>query len=208
MRHRGACGDGGGDGSGQRGGGVALAQTQRRGARIWASGTAQVDDAGRWTRPWGLLRPADEIAMLGRRYMHEFGATRDCFAAVALALRKHANRNPHAAMYQRPLTYDEYMSARWVSEPLCLFDCCLETDGALAAVIVRSDRARDCRQPPVYVHALAQGLPAQHQADDQLFLRRPAPLPVVGMRQAALARFGIHSRPTSKWPRFTTPSVR
>ena len=53
------------------------------------------------------------------------------------------------------LTYDEYMNARWVSEPLCLFDCCLETDGALAAVVVGSDRARDCRQPPVYVHARA-----------------------------------------------------
>ena len=44
----------------------------------------------------GLLRPVDEIAMLTRRYMHEYGATRDHLANVALAFRKHANRNPNA----------------------------------------------------------------------------------------------------------------
>lgn len=54
------------------------------------------------------------------------------------------------------------MTSRWISEPLCLFDNCLETDGALACVVVSKERARDCRQRPVYVHSVAQGLPAQH----------------------------------------------
>jgi acetyl-CoA acetyltransferase len=53
------------------------------------------------------------------------------------------------------------MAARWISEPLCLFDNCLETDGALACVLVPAERARDLRQPPVYLHAFGQGLPAQ-----------------------------------------------
>jgi acetyl-CoA acetyltransferase len=53
------------------------------------------------------------------------------------------------------------MEARWISEPLCLFDNCLETDGALACVLVPAERARDCAQPPAYVHAFAQGLPRQ-----------------------------------------------
>jgi acetyl-CoA acetyltransferase len=100
--------------------------------------------------------------MLTRRYMHEFGATRDHLANVALALRKHANRNPNAVMFDRPMTRADYMSARWISEPLCLFDNCLETDGALACVIVPADRARDCPHRPAYVHSFAQGLPAQH----------------------------------------------
>jgi acetyl-CoA acetyltransferase len=132
-----------------------------RSARIWASAAESVAASSRWSRPWGLLRPADEVAMLARRYMHQYGATRECFAEVALALRAHANRNPRAAMYSRPLSRDEYMSARWVSEPLCLFDCCLESDGALAAVIVSRERARDCRRPPVYIHAFAQAMPRQ-----------------------------------------------
>ena len=101
--------------------------------------------------------------MLTRRYMHEFGGTRDHLANVALAFRKHANRNPDATMYEKPLTREQYMEARWISEPLCLFDNCLETDGALAVVLVPAARARDLPQPPVYIHAGAQGLPPQHQ---------------------------------------------
>jgi acetyl-CoA acetyltransferase len=144
-----------------------------RSARLWASGADSVAAAGRWTRPWGLLRPADEIAMLARRYMHEYGATRESLAEVALALRAHANRNPRAAMYSRPLNRDDYMSARWVSEPLCLYDCCLESDGALAAVVVSSERARDCRHQPVYIHAFAQGMPRQVFGMTNYFCEEP-----------------------------------
>lgn len=132
--------------------------------RPWANPKAGLGLAipAQWTRPFGLLRPVDEIAVLTRRYCYEYGATRDHLANVALACRAHANRNPNATMYERKLTRDDYMAARWISEPLCLFDSCLETDGALACVIVGADRARDCRQKPAFVHAFAQGLPPQH----------------------------------------------
>jgi acetyl-CoA acetyltransferase len=143
--------------------GVAWRSRKRgSGARPWANTLVQLPTPAQWSRPWGLLRPVDEIAMLTRRYMHEFGATRDHLASVALACRGHANRNPNATMHDRPLTREEYMGSRWISEPLCLYDNCLETDGALAAVIVSAERAKDCRQPPAYVHAFGQGLPAQH----------------------------------------------
>jgi acetyl-CoA acetyltransferase len=101
--------------------------------------------------------------MTARRYMHEYGATRDHLANVALAARRHANRNPRAVMHDRVLTREDYFAARWISEPLCLFDNCLETDGALAVVLTSAARARHCRQPPVYVHAFAQGFERQHQ---------------------------------------------
>jgi acetyl-CoA acetyltransferase len=114
-----------------------------------------------WSRPWGLLRPADEISMLWRRYMHEYGGTRDHLANVALTVRKMANNNPNAIMHNRTLTRDDYMEARWISEPLCLYDNCLETDGALACVLVSAERAKDVAQKPVYVHAAAQGLGRQ-----------------------------------------------
>ena len=141
--------------------GVAWRSRKRgSGQRPWA-GAQQASTPATWTRPWGLLRPVDEIAMLTRRYMHEFGATRDHLANVALAVRGMANRNPRALMYDRTLTREQYMEARWVSEPLCLFDNCLETDGALACVLVSAERARDLRQKPVYLHAFGQGLPSQ-----------------------------------------------
>lgn len=131
------------------------------GGRPWAGAVGQASPGAQWTRPWGLLRPVDEIAMLTRRYMHEFGATRDDLANVVLAVRRMANANPRALMHSKPLSRAEYMAARWVSEPLCLYDNCLETDGALACVLVSAERARDCRQPPVWLHAFAQGLGRQ-----------------------------------------------
>ena len=62
-----------------------------------------------------MLRPADEIAMLTRRYMHETGATRDHLANVALAVRRMANANPKAVMYERTLSREQYMEARCIS---------------------------------------------------------------------------------------------
>ena len=145
--------------------GVAWRSRKRgSGGRPWAGAAATPSVPAQWTRPWGLLRPVDEIALLTRRYFHETGAGRDHLANVALAVRGMANRNPRALMYGRPLTREAYLAARWISEPLCLFDNCLETDGALACVLVARERARDARQAPVYVHAFGQGLPRQSHA--------------------------------------------
>ena len=142
--------------------GVAWRSRKRgSGARPWANTVQQLPTPATWTRPWGLLRPVDEIAILTRRYMHEYGASRDHLANVAIAVRKMANRNPKAVMYDRALSREDYMKGRWISEPLCLFDNCLETDGALACVLVSAERARDCPQPPAYLHAFGQGLPRQ-----------------------------------------------
>jgi len=146
---------------------VAIAwRARKRGARTsrpWAQTAERVKGLGEWSRPWGLVRPVDEIAMLTRRYMHEYGATREHLANVAVAFRKHANRNPAAQMHAKPMTRDDYMAARWISEPLCLFDNCLETDGAVACVITSADRARDLRQPPALIHGFGQGINPQHQ---------------------------------------------
>jgi len=151
-------------------------RARKRGARSsrpWAAAPSGPAVPGQWTRPFGLLRPVDEVAVLTRRYMHLSGATRRHLAEVALAERSHADRNPAALMAGRPMTLESYLEARWISEPLCLFDNCLETDGALAVVVVRADRAVDCPHPPAYVHAFAQGLPRQHETMTNYFCDDP-----------------------------------
>ena len=147
-------------------------RSRKRGAatsRPWANVAHRLSDPRQWTRPFGLLRPVDEIAVLARRYLHEFGGTREQLAEVALAFRRHANANPAAMMHDKPLTLDDYLGARWISEPLCLFDNCLESDGAGALVLTTVERARDLRQPPVVVHSHAQSLPQQHQTMTNYF---------------------------------------
>ncbi|HIG00168.1 MAG TPA: lipid-transfer protein [Myxococcales bacterium] len=137
------------------------ARKRGSGKRIWSDTAVEFSTPAAWTRPWGLIRPVDEIALLARRYMHEYGATRDHFANVALAFRKMANRNPKATFFDKPLSREQYHQARWISDPLCLYDNCLESDGALACVLVSSERARDCRAAPVYIHSFAQGISRQ-----------------------------------------------
>ena len=67
-------------------------------------------------------------------------------------------------MHDKPMSLDDYMAPAVISEPLCLFDNCLETDGALAAVLVSAERAKDCPHPPALVHAFGQGLHRQHES--------------------------------------------
>jgi acetyl-CoA acetyltransferase len=145
------------------------------GGRPWAQGGSAplVAVAAEFTRPAGILRPVDEVAMLARRYLHAYGITREQLANVALAFRRHANANPRATMHERPLSLADYLAARWISEPLCLFDACLESDGAAAVVMVSAERARDLRQPPVYVHAAAQGMPARMVPQVNYFVDDP-----------------------------------
>ncbi|MBA2281104.1 MAG: lipid-transfer protein, partial [Acidimicrobiia bacterium] len=141
--------------------------------RPWANVDARLADARQWSRPFGLLRPVDEIAVLARRYLHEHGGDREDLAEVALAFRHHAGANPAAMMHGRSLSLDDYLAARWVSEPLCLFDNCLESDGAAVVVVTTLDRARDLRRPPAVVHAFAQSLPRQHQTMTNYFAEDP-----------------------------------
>jgi acetyl-CoA acetyltransferase len=88
--------------------------------------------------------------------MYQYGTKREHFAEVAISTRENAVRRPTSIM-QKPLTLDEYFNARMIADPLCLFDFCLETDGAVAVITTSADRARDLRHPPAYILASANG---------------------------------------------------
>ena len=121
-----------------------------------AAATSSGVDNG-WHYPMGLGTPAATVAMIARRYMHEYGATSEDFGLVTVADRRHAAVNPRAWFYQRPVTLAEHQASRWIAEPLRLLDCCQESDGAVAVVVTSLDRARDLRQPPAVIRAAAQG---------------------------------------------------
>lgn len=107
--------------------------------------------------PYGLIVPGEWTAMHARRRMIEFGETREQWAEVPVTFRAHANRNPHAMQYHKKLTREDYLAAPLLAEPLCRFDYCLETDGAVAYVVTSAERAKSLRNVPAYIHATAQG---------------------------------------------------
>ena len=125
---------------------------------VWAN--AQVNTNGldnAWTYPHGLTTPAATVAMQARRYMHEYGATSEDFGRVAVADRKHAATNPNAFFYGKPITLADHQASRMIADPLHLLDCCQESDGAVALVVVSAERARDLPRPPAVISAAAQG---------------------------------------------------
>jgi acetyl-CoA acetyltransferase len=109
-----------------------------------------------FTAASGLISPGHSFSLLTRRHMHLYGTTREHLANVAITQRDYAITRP-TSIQRNPLTMDDYFNARIISDPLCLFDYTMETDGAVAAVITSADRARDLRQPPVYIMGSANG---------------------------------------------------
>src|SRR5215469_18167836 len=100
--------------------------------------------------PYGLTAPAGGAAIAMQRYMHLYGATSAQLAAVPIAMRRHACKNP-AAIMRAPLTLEGHQAARMVVDPLRLFDCCLISDGAAVVLLARGERARDLKQRPVRI---------------------------------------------------------
>jgi acetyl-CoA acetyltransferase len=111
--------------------------------------------------PYGLISPVQQIALMTRRYMHEYGASAEDLARIAVIQRDNATRNPRA-FFRQPINIDDVLNSRMIADPLHLLDCSLETDGACAAIITSAARARDLKQPPVLISGVAQGMPPRH----------------------------------------------
>jgi acetyl-CoA acetyltransferase len=106
--------------------------------------------------PYGYFAPPQQFAMAARAHMLRWGTTHEQLGAVAVAQRAYAVHNERA-LQRKPITLDDYLASRWVVEPFRLLDCCLETDGAVALVLVRAERARDLRRRPVLIRAATWG---------------------------------------------------
>ena len=109
--------------------------------------------------PFGMTAPPQWYALMARRHMYEFGTKNEHLGAVALAMRKHAQLNPAALMYGKPLSLEQYMASPMIADPYRLNDCCLETDGAAAFIVTTAKRARDLKKKPVYIMGAASGQP-------------------------------------------------
>jgi acetyl-CoA acetyltransferase len=104
--------------------------------------------ASQWCSPFGVLTPASWMAFNATRYMHVTGTTNEDFGRAVVQMRAYAANNPDARFYGRPITLQDHQESRWIAEPcIRLFDCCQETDGAVAVVITRRDRAADTSAP-------------------------------------------------------------
>ena len=121
-----------------------------------------------WTLPFGAASAAVWIAMNAQRHFHEFGTTREQMAWIAINARRNAGLNPDA-IYRDPMTHDDYMNVRMISDPFCLYDCDVPVDGSTAIIVSAADAAKDTRKAPLTVQSVGsalRGRPSWDQFDD------------------------------------------
>jgi acetyl-CoA acetyltransferase len=133
------------------------ALNERSGRRFGRSAAGEVATGVQaFEDPFGMLVAAHRYGMLARRHMVEYGTKSEHFGHVAVAARTHAQRNPGAMMYGRPMRLEDHQSSRMIADPMRLFDCCLESDGAAALVVTSIDRAVDLKHRPVKILSFSQ----------------------------------------------------
>jgi len=130
---------------------VAYGSNQRTGVgRAEAGRYKTALDPQAFEHPYRPFNPPTSYALAAARHMHQYGTTREQLAEIAVAARRWAQLNPEA-FAREPLTVEDVLKARMISDPLTVRDCCLVTDGGGAYVLTRAARAKQLRKPPAYV---------------------------------------------------------
>jgi acetyl-CoA acetyltransferase len=114
----------------------------------------RVDGFSQWTAPFNALSAACWTAQYAMRHVKKYGLTREQLAQVALTDRANAMLNPRA-LVREPLTLDEYMSARMISTPLCLYDCDRYTDASTVLIVSAGDAVDEVSCTPIRIAAMA-----------------------------------------------------
>jgi acetyl-CoA acetyltransferase len=140
---------------------------------------------GEFEMPFGAIAPAQLYAPMARRHMELYGTTSRQLAAIAVSTRHNAILNGNSMM-TKPLTIEDHQASRMISDPLRLFDCSLESDGACAFIVSSAERARDCAKPVVQILGVAEGHPDSPSAITQ----RPD-LTRLGLAKAAPKAFAM-----------------
>jgi acetyl-CoA acetyltransferase len=135
-----------------------LREGQRTGASY--SGGRGTDALSSLHQLYGFAGAIPQFAMAAQRHMGLYGTTSEQLGQIAISQREWAAHNEHATK-REPINFDDYHASPWVVEPFHVLDCCLVSNGGVCVIVTSAERARDMRQPPVYVRGFAQG----HQHD-------------------------------------------
>jgi acetyl-CoA acetyltransferase len=125
-------------------------------AAVSAADALDLTGPAQWWRTYGVTGAPQWYAPYLRRYMHDFGLTREQLGQLAVSARIMAARNPKA-IYKEPIGLDDYLSARMISDPICLYDCDVHCDGSTAFVVSGADLVSDLPRPGVRIEAVGCG---------------------------------------------------
>jgi acetyl-CoA acetyltransferase len=118
-----------------------------------------------WADPYGGSSPSRE-AVMATRHFHDYGTTREQVGAIPINQRRNAALNPDA-VFRQPLTMEEYLNARMISSPLCLYDCDTWGDGSVSFVVSHRDYAPDCPKTPIGIEAFGTAVRTRASHDQR-----------------------------------------
>jgi acetyl-CoA acetyltransferase len=114
----------------------------------------RVDNYSQWLAPFGAISAVTWTAQYAMRHVKKYGLTREQLAQIALTDRANAALNPRA-LVQEPLTIDEYLGARMISSPLCLYDCDRFSDASTVIIVSAGEALDEVVCQPVRIAATA-----------------------------------------------------
>ncbi len=114
------------------------------------AGPVAVGGEWQFSAPHGFLIPPQLFAMWAKRHQQIYGSSCEDLGQIAITQRAHAVRNPHAVS-REPLSMEQYLAGRWITEPFRVYDCSYEVDGAVAILVAPAEVAADAAQPPVWL---------------------------------------------------------
>lgn len=133
-----------------------------KGQRYGQTDPGQATGPSQWEYPYGYTGPGPASrAVMYRRYMEKYGATREHMATHIVNNRNNALLNEKGYWYNhRPevITVDDYLNSRMVSDPFCLYDCDIPVHGCAAWILTTADRAKEAPNGAAYVVGTAQGV--------------------------------------------------
>ena len=150
-----------------------LKEGARTGALYASRRTDRANAMGSLSSIYGASGAIPMYALGAQRHMDLYGTTQEQFGAIAISQREWATMNPLATK-REPLDMETYMDSPWVAEPFHVLDCCLVSNGGVAVIVTTAERAKDLKQPPVYIRGFSQGHNDANVAGKDTLVNGPA----------------------------------
>ncbi|MFC2027939.1 lipid-transfer protein [Chloroflexota bacterium] len=113
--------------------------------------------------PFGLIGQPGYVAMMYRRYMHEFGVKPEQLGWVPVVESEYAAKNPYAIFFDKPITIGDYLNSKVIADPIRELDCAPKVDGAIAIIVTTPERAKALKQKPAMISSCAFGTAPEGQ---------------------------------------------
>jgi acetyl-CoA acetyltransferase len=138
--------------------------TADRKASVSGTGGDRISGPFQWMVPFRGYSAVNTVALYAQRHFHDYGTSRETLGEIAINNRRNAALNPKA-VFTEPLNMEDYLNARMISSPLCLFDCDVPVDASTAIIVSRAEVAKDLASP-IYLEAMGCALHGQDSWDN------------------------------------------